>query len=141
MGEKEATATHIKAATEYLEAAQKLIEVNQHFAAVLCTAIGVERATMGLILHLGARPATRHCHHEVLRTLQSLIQEKHQKEYREVIEAIAELMGHLTMVRYKLEVGGEYKTPKELYDEKTAQRLHNKAEKTINFIKRYIYGK
>lgn len=141
MGEKEAVATHIKAATEYLEAAQKLIDANQHFAAVLCTATGVERATMGLILHLGARPATRHRHHEVLRILQPLIREKHQKEYQEEIEAIAELMGHLTMVRYKFEVGGEYKTPKQLYDEKTARQLYNKAEKTINFIKRYIHSK
>lgn len=139
MGEKEAITTHIKAATEYLEAAQTLIEEKQHFAAVLCTATGLERATMGLVLHLGARPATRHRHHEVLRTLQPIIREKHQKEYQEAINAIAELMGHLTMVRYKSEVGGEYKTPKQLYDEKTARQLYNKAEETINFIKRYIH--
>jgi len=141
MGEKEAITTHIKAATEYLEAAQKLMEAKEYFAAVLCAATGVERATMGLILHLGARPATKHRHHEVLKTLQPLIQKKHQKEYREVTEAIAELMGHLTMVRYKSEVGGEYKTPKQLYDEKTSQQLYNKAEKTINFIKRYTHSK
>jgi len=141
MGEKEAVATHIKAAIEYLEAARKLMEADEHFAAVLCTATGVERAAMGLVLHLGARPATRHRHHEVLRTLQPLIHEKHQKEYREAIEAIAELMGHLTMVRYRFEVGGEYKTPKQLYDEETTRQLYNKAEKTINFIKRCIYSK
>ncbi|MGC9346039.1 MAG: HEPN domain-containing protein, partial [Candidatus Bathyarchaeales archaeon] len=120
--------------------AQKLMEANEYFAAVLCAATGVERATMGLILHLGARPATKHRHHEVLRTLQPLIQKKNQKEYREATEAIAELMGHLTMVRYKFEVGGEYKTPKQLYDEKTARQLYTKAEKTINFIKRYTHG-
>lgn len=138
MGEKGAINTHIKAATEYLEAARKLIEANEHFAAVLCTATGVERATMGLILHLGARPAVRHRHHEVLRTLQPLIREKHKKEYREVIEAVAEIMGHLTMVRYKFEMAGEYKTPKQLYDVRTARQLYGKAEKIINFIKRYV---
>ena len=60
MGEKGAVATHIKAAIEYLEAARKLMEADEHFAAVLCAATGVERAAMGLVLHLGARPATRH---------------------------------------------------------------------------------
>lgn len=141
MAEKEAVATHVKAAKEYLEAAKTLIEANQHFAAVLCTATGMERAAMALILHLGARPATRHRHHEILRTLQSLIQEKHQKEYQETTETIAELMGHLTIVRYKLEAGGQYKTPKELYNQKTARQLYNKAKKAISFIESYIQSK
>ena len=127
----------MKASIEYLEAAQKLMEVNESFAAVLCTATGVERAAMALILYLGARPATRHRHHEVLKRLQPLVKEDHRRECQEVVEAIAELMGHLTMVRYKYEVAGEYKTPREIYDKETAQKLYQKAEKIITFVKNY----
>lgn len=137
MGEERAVATHVKASIEYMEAAQKLMEASEYFAAVLCTATGVERAAMALILHLGARPATRHRHHEVLRSLQSLVKEDHRREYQEVVEAVAELMGHLTMVRYKYEAAGEYKTPREIYDEETAQQLCSKAEKIITFVRNY----
>lgn len=139
MGEDRVIATHVKACLEYLQAARKLIEAGEHFAAVLCAATGVERAAMALILHLGARPATRHRHHEVLRSLQPLVKKQYRKEYQEMVEAVAELMGHLTMVRYKYEVAGEYKTPKEIYGEKTAQQLYKKAEKIITFTKHYIH--
>ncbi|KPV63170.1 MAG: hypothetical protein AOA66_1020 [Candidatus Bathyarchaeota archaeon BA2] len=76
MAQERAITTHIKAAEEYLGAARKLIRVNEHFAAVLCTATGTERAAMSLILYLGARPATRHRHHEILETLKPLQRRK-----------------------------------------------------------------
>jgi len=63
---------------------------------------------MAIILQLGGRPATRHCHHEILKTLQPLIKKEDQLAYQETVEALAELMGHLTMVRYKYEIAGEY---------------------------------
>ena len=138
MAEKRTITTHIKAAQEYLTAAKKLIDADEHFAAVLCTATGVERAAMALILYLGARPATRHRHHEILRTLQPLIREENRKQYQETVEAIAELMGHLTMVRYKYEVAGEQKTPKQLYNAQTARQLYSKAQKIINFTKNLV---
>lgn len=138
MAQERAITTHIKAAEEYLGAARKLIRVNEHFAAVLCTATGTERAAMSLILYLGARPATRHRHHEILETLKPLIKEENRKQYQETIEAIAELMGHLTMVRYKCEVAGEPKTPKQLYNAQTAQQLCNKTQKILTFIKGLI---
>jgi HEPN domain-containing protein len=135
---KEAIATHLKASSEYLEVAEKLEKAGEYFAAVLCAATGVERAAMALILHLGGRPASRHRHHEVLKILQPLVEARERERYRKVAESIAELMGHLTMVRYKYEVAGEYKTPKEIYDEKTGRRLCGMAKKAIDFIKRYI---
>jgi len=138
MGEERTITTHIKAAEEYLEAAEKLIDAGEHFAAVLCTATGVERAAMALILSLGARPATRHRHHEILRTLQPVIKQENRKQYQETVEAIAELMGHLTMVRYKYEVAGEPKTPRQLYDAQTAQQLYDKAQKILKFIKSFL---
>lgn len=139
MAEERIVATHIKACIEYLEAARKLIEAGEYFAAVLCTATGVERAAMALILYLGARPATRHRHHEVLRSLQPLVKERYRGNYKGTVEGVAELMGHLTMVRYQYEVAGECKTPKEIYDERTAQQLYEKAEKIIAFIKHYTH--
>lgn len=137
MAEERVVATHVKASIEYLGAAHKLMEAGEYFAAVLCAATGVERAAMALILFLGARPAVRHRHHEVLRSLGSLVDEQHRREYFEVVEAVAELMGHLTMVRYKFEVGGEYRTPKEIYNEETAEQLLKKAEKIVGFTERY----
>ncbi|KPV63171.1 MAG: hypothetical protein AOA66_1021 [Candidatus Bathyarchaeota archaeon BA2] len=47
-------------------------------------------------------------------------------------------MGHLTMVRYKCEVAGEPKTPKQLYNAQTAQQLCNKTQKILTFIKGLI---
>lgn len=138
MAEERIVATHLKACVEYLEAARKLMEAGEYFAAVLCAATGVERAAMALILHHGARPATRHRHHEVLMGLQPLVDERYRREYKAVVEDIAKLMGHLTMVRYKYEMAGQYKTPKEIYDERTAQQLYEKAEKILTFIRRYI---
>lgn len=138
MAEERVVATHVKACVEYLVAARKLMEAGEYFAAVLCAATGVERAAMALILHHGARPATRHRHHEVLRSLQPLVEERYKREYKGVVEAVAELMGHLTMVRYKYEVAGEYKTPKEIYDGKTARQLYEKAEEILTFIRHYI---
>jgi len=117
------------------------MQADEHFAAVLCAATGVERASMALILHLGARPATRHRHHEVLRTLQPIVKEEQRKEYQEIVEVVAELMGHLTMVRYKYETAGEYKTPKQLYNQKTAQQLYNKAHRILMFIRQYVQSK
>jgi HEPN domain-containing protein len=140
MAQERTITTHIKAAEEYLQAATKLIKANEHFAAVLCAAIGAERAAMALILHLSAVPATGHRHHEILKTLQPLIPEENRKQYQETVEAIAELMGHLTMVRYKYELAGEHKTPKQLYDAQTTQKLYNKAQKILNFTK-LITGK
>jgi HEPN domain-containing protein len=121
-----------------LEAAEKLMDAGEYFAAVLCAATGVERAAMALILHLGGRPATRHRHHEVLRALQPLVEERKRGQYRKVTESVTELMGHLTMVRYKYEVAGKYKTPREIYDEKTGRRLCGMAKKVVDFIGRYM---
>lgn len=141
MAEERIIATHVKAGEEYLEVARKLLEANEHFAAVLCLATGVERAAMALILHLGARPASRHRHHEVLKALQPLIKEEDRGEYQGAVDAIAELMGHLTMVRYRHEVAEEPKTPKQLYDAQTAQQLYNKAQKIISFTKNFTKTK
>jgi len=93
---------------------------------------------MALILQLNARPATRHRHHEILKTLKPLIKEENRKQYQETVENIAELMGHLTMVRYKYEVAGEYKTPKQLYNAQTAKQLYNRAQKILTFIKNLV---
>lgn len=126
-----------KIVTTHIRAARKLIQAEEHFAAVLCSATGVERAVMGLITHLGVRPASKHRHHEVLRLLKPIIPEEHRSEYQRITEGVAELMGHLTMAKYKLEVGGEYKTPKEFYSKTNAEKLHRKAEEITNFIERY----
>jgi len=136
MVEEGAITAHLEAADEHLEVARKLLVSGEYFAAVLCAATGVERAAVALILHLGGRPAVRHRHHEVMKILQPLVEEGERKEYEEVTEAIAELMGHLTMVRYKYEVAGEYKTPREIYDWETANRLCGKADGIIAFAKR-----
>ena len=138
MGEERAIATHLKASLEYLEVAEKLMDAGEYFAAVLCAATGVERAAMALILGLGGRPATRHRHHEVLKTLQPLVKEEKQKRYGKIAEAVAELMGHLTMVRYKYEVAGEYKTPREIYDQKTARHLCGRAKEVVTFVEHHV---
>jgi len=137
VGEERIVAVHIRAAEEYLDAARKLMDLGAYFAAVLCTATGMERAAMALILHLGGRPAVRHRHHEALVILQPLVREESRKAYREAVETIAELMGHLTMVRYMYEVAGEYRTPRELYKREAAQGLCDKAAKALAFIKGY----
>ena len=136
MGKERIVSIHVKSSEEYLNAAKKLLDLGEHFASVLCAATGAERAAMALVFHLGGRPAARHKHHEVLKILEPAVGAKFKTEYRKVTEAIAELMGHLTMVRYKYELAGEYKTPKEIYDEKTARTLWEKADKILKFVKR-----
>lgn len=138
MGQERAVVTHLKAAEEYLEAARKILSSREYFAVVLCAATGIERAAMALVLHLGARPAAKHRHHEVLRTLQPLVVRGMLKDYSDAVDTIAELMGHLTTVRYKYEMGGDYKTPRELYGKADAMRLYHKAQRALRFIQRYI---
>jgi HEPN domain-containing protein len=112
------------------------MKTGDYFAAILCATTGIERASMALILYLGGRPVTRRRHHEVLKSLQSIVT-RDKKKYQEITEFVAELMGHLTMVRYRYEVAGEFKTPREIYDEKIARELYGKAREVIMFVKHY----
>ncbi len=139
MGE-EVIKAHLRAAEEYFEAAIKLMDLKLYFAAVLCAAVGLERSCMALILKLGARPAAKHRHHEVLNALRTLIPPSMLESYDEVVEIVAELMGHLTMVRYKTLLAGKIVTPKQLYDEKVARQLVSKALRAHSIIKEIVIG-
>ena len=132
---EEVVAIHVRAASEFLEAAEKILRSGEPFAAVSLATISAERAAIAIVLHLGGRPAIKHRHHEVMRALRGVVGEALQGRYDRVMRYVAELMGNLTAVRYRYEVGGELVSPRQMFGEVEARDVLEKAKTVLSFAR------